>query len=383
MIRIFFTSSRQYHLTHPLAAWSLLEVLIPCLYLQFALFLPQFHLFILVSLFLQDKLLKEEILKNPQTPQGLSWKLISKNLGGSKSVTSCRNRWKKLQQIDEIQQNNESTEKEISHKPSSFLKSSPGVQKSGPWSSEEDQMLTEIMRSNHPNSLSFSRVSEAMNYTRTPIQCQYRWKIIGSEARKSTPPSLSLSVAAALATPIEEIAALKKISRWSESEVRSSFLAHLILLSSLFVLSFTQIHELLLAVDQSVGTNSRINWVTVWSLMDRKRSVDDYRKKYRSVLLPQLKKNRLETTFAGGNQSLEYSLDEDINETVDDVIRKEIKKSPKKPPVKKRENHYWTEAEVFYLPDSSIPSFMFLILCFTLFIMPPCLLISFCYVHDL
>jgi hypothetical protein len=324
-------------------------------------------------LFPKDRLLKEEILKAPKTSHGLSWKIIAKNLGGMKSVISCRNRWKKLQETDAILQENGSNDNEMHQKsPPSSLRpasqqSSHGIQKSGPWSPEEDQMLAEIMRSNHGNSLSFSRVAEAMNYTRTPIQCQYRWKIIGSEARKSSPPtpasSSSPSMTAPMPSPIEEIISLKKISRWSESEVGRSHSPSppphpLFDLPSPSLLHF-QIHDLLLAVDQSVGTNSRINWVTVWSRMERKRSVDDYRKKYRSVLLPQLKKNRLETrlTSGGGHQSLEYSLDEELEAGERDQIRKDFKKLLKKPspPVKKRENHYWTEAEVLYLTPSPFP----------------------------
>lgn len=77
--------------------------------------------------------------------------------------------------------------------------------------------------------------------------------------------------------------------------------------------------------------------------MERKRSVDDYRNKYRSGLLPNLKKNRLKL----------------LNEGEEDVKNEEkIKKKPQY--IKKRENHFWTDDEVcpppplLPLPSSSL-----------------------------
>lgn len=100
----------------------------------------------------------------------------------------------------------------------------------------------------------------------------------------------------------------------------------------------------MVAVDQSLGDErSRINWSLVWTLMDRKRSIDEYRKKYRSGLLPSLKRNRLKSE--SGNQNLEYALDEDESDTTSTSKDKQI--LPKRPKfVRKRVNHYWTEEEV-------------------------------------
>lgn len=169
----------------------------------------------------EDKLLVQEIQK--YSTDSIPWKDIAKNFQGKKTDISCRNRWKKLQNNNNQEGKNILKLKESIPSPSPSPSSSPSSssspaiskQKSGPWTKDEDQLLIDIMK-NDPN-ISFVRVSEAMSYTRTPIQCHYRWKTIGSEIRKSITSNIITDSLKKTNIPIYS---QSKLTRWSEEEVR-------------------------------------------------------------------------------------------------------------------------------------------------------------------
>ncbi len=99
--------------------------------------------------------------------------------------------------------------------------------KTGPWTPEEDQLLSNMMTTNPTTS--FNIISDALNNSRSPTQCHYRWKVLSTQSKfkssSSTPsistasPSPSLTSETSLSfSPFSEIKSIEDSVSYNEEK---------------------------------------------------------------------------------------------------------------------------------------------------------------------